>query len=182
MLDGRVVTWGVDGVDTVQVAAGLSVAELTQAEERYGFSFPPDLRELLSTGLPTGGLFPNWRSDEGNLRAQMESPVRGLLFDVEHSSLWLEEWGTKPGNIGLAVALAERQLGAVPLLIPVFGHRYLPSEPNKPGNPVLSVHQSDIIRYGRNLTEYFGVEFGARPLPEGLPDRAAIPFWGQLVS
>jgi len=39
--------------------------------------------------------------------------------------------------------------------IPVYSHRYLPSEPKATGNPVLSVHQTDIIYYGNDLASYF---------------------------
>ena len=56
----------------VAVDAGMSADELSKVEQRHGFTFPPDLRALLSYGLPTselrgsrsrpGGGFPNWRS------------------------------------------------------------------------------------------------------------------------
>jgi hypothetical protein len=53
----------------------------------------------------------------------------------------------------------------------------LPDRPNLPGNPVLSVHQTDIIYYGFDLEDYFRNEFG---LPNRKPWPAAIrpiEFW-----
>jgi hypothetical protein len=48
---------------------------------------------------------------------------------------------------------------AAPGLIPIHGHRYLPTLPVEPGNPVLSVHQTDIICYGLNLEDDFANEY-----------------------
>jgi hypothetical protein len=36
----------------------------------------------------------------------------------------------------------------------------MPAEPHLPGNPVFSVHQTDIIVYGLDLYEYLHNEFG----------------------
>ena len=43
--------------------------------------------------------------------------------------------------------------------MPVFGHRMIPDRPHLPGNPVFSVHQTDIIYYGCDLRDYFLHEF-----------------------
>ncbi len=63
------------------------------------------------------------------------------------------------------------------------------------GNPVFSVHQTDIIYYGKNLWDYFEQEFG--PHGEGwyggqqyaettseeyLAVHRPIRFWSSLVS
>jgi hypothetical protein len=45
-------------------------------------------------------------------------------------------------------------------LIPVYGHRYLPENPQEEGNPVFSVVGYDIVYYGSNLANYFDNEFG----------------------
>jgi hypothetical protein len=50
-------------------------------------------------------------------------------------------------------------LAAAPKLIPVFLHRMMPDEPRKAGNPVFSVHQTDIIYYGHDLPDYLRQEF-----------------------
>jgi hypothetical protein len=58
----------------------------------------------------------------------------------------------------------------------------LPDEPHVRGNPVLSVHQTDIIYYGFNLTDYFYHEFalpGREPWPEVV---RPIRFWASFLS
>jgi hypothetical protein len=39
-------------------------------------------------------------------------------------------------------------------LIPIFVHRMMPDDPHLAGNPVFSVHQTDIIHYGFALADY----------------------------
>ena len=52
----------------IPVQAGLSDAEFARAEAKFGFVFPPDLRAVLSAGLPVGPGFPDWRASAGFLR------------------------------------------------------------------------------------------------------------------
>jgi hypothetical protein len=167
----------------VGLAPGLTDAEIRAAEERYRFQFPPDLRELLQTVLPLYRRFPNWREGpEESLRKQLRWPLEGIRFDVEHNNFWMEAWGSRPSNLADAFAIAESAVANAPVLIPLYGHRYLPGEPEAAGNPVFSVWQTDIIYYGDDLASYFHNEFHA-PLPSW---SAAAPrpirFWGELVS
>jgi hypothetical protein len=70
-----------------------------------------------------------------------------------------------------------------PRLIPIFGHRYLPAEPEIAGNPVFSVYQTDIIYYGVDLRRYLSCEFGG--LDYALANRdepRRIRFWADLVE
>jgi hypothetical protein len=53
----------------------------------------------------------------------------------------------------------------------------MPDEPHLPGNPVFSVHQTDIIYYGFDLADYLRHEFdfpGREPWPEQV---RLIRFW-----
>jgi len=165
-------------VHRVNFDAGLSVEELTRCEQRFGFRFPPDLREFLQTALPCGPKFPDWRTgDENMLREWLDLPRRGLLFDVEHNGLWLDEWGRRPERLEAAIEVASALILDAPKLIPIFSHRMMPDEPHTAGNPVLSVHQSDIIYYGFDLEDYLRHEFGLsgrEKWPD--PDRP-IRFW-----
>jgi hypothetical protein len=139
---------------------GLSDAEVTAAESRFGFRFPPDLRAFLQTALPRGSGFPDWRSgDEAALRDWLDVPLRGVIFDIEHNGFWLPEWGARPQSVADAMRVAEQLVAAAPRLIPVYMHRMMPDEPHLPGNPVFSVHQTDIIVYGANLQDYLAHEF-----------------------
>jgi len=81
------------------------------------------------------------------------------LFDIEHNSFWLPEWGPRPKKLAEALRTAEELISAAPKLIPVYLHRMMPDEPQSPGNPVFSVHQTDIICYGFDLADYLRHEF-----------------------
>jgi hypothetical protein len=146
---------------------GLSDGEVASCEEQFGFRFPPDLKAFLQTALPvsvqsdrTRSPFPRWRSeDRRTLQARFDWPFEGMAFDIEHNSFWLDDWGPKPGSAAEAVDIARRYVVAAPTLIPIYSHRFLPSEPLVAGNPVFSVHQTDIIIYGIDLWDYFWNEF-----------------------
>jgi hypothetical protein len=170
-------------VHRVQFAAGLTDGEVAATESRFSFRFPEDLRELLQTGLPVGPQFPDWRSGEpAALLDWLSSPVEGVLFDVEHNSFWLDGWGSRPQKLDDALELAAGILKAAPQLIPIFGHRMMPDEPSSAGNPVFSVHQTDIIYYGFDLADYLRHEFklgGREPWPVQVPH---IAFWGDLAG
>lgn len=166
----------------VAFEAGLTDAEVAQVERIYGFHFPPDLRELLQTALPKGEGFPDWRAGvDGSLRSWMNRPKEGVLFDLEHNGFWLEAWGVRPDSLTRAKEVAAKHIDAAPRLIPVFLHRMLPSEPVRAGNPVFSVHQTDIIHYGFDLEDYLRHEFklpGRRHWPDTV---RPIELWSKLL-
>jgi len=156
---------------------GLTKAEVALVEETYGFQFPPDLRNFLQTALPKHFPFVNWRSgNDAYIQELMRLPLDGILFDVEHD-FWLPEWGTRPARIEEAKAIVENFVSQAPKLIPIYSHRMMPDRPNLPGNPVISVHQTDIIYYGFDLDDYFRHEFD---LPDRKPwptEVRAVEFW-----
>jgi hypothetical protein len=162
----------------VAFAAGLTETEISRAEESYGFRFPPDLREFLQTALPTGHRFPDWRAgDDTLIRDLLRLPLEGILFDVEQNEFWLPEWGTQPTRIEDARTVVEEHVNNAPRLVPIYGHRMIPDRPNEAGNPVLSVHQTDIIYYGFDLDDFFRHEFelaGEKPWPSEV---RRIDFW-----
>lgn len=141
---------------------GLSDDECCRAEQTFGFRFPDDLREFLRTALPVGDGFPNWRSgDDATLRDRLSIPCEGVLFDIEYNGFWLPEWGDRPPTLAAAKQRAEEHIAAAPRLIPIYSHRMMPDAPQSVGNPVFSVHQTDIIIYGCDLHDYFHHEFFA---------------------
>ena len=159
---------------------GLSQTELCAAEERVGVAFPPDLRHFLSIVEPWGEGFPDWRKLAAPTLARfLDGPLDGLLFDIEHNDFWPSRWGAAPADLADRLALARENFTELPRLIPIYGHRYLAADPFRSGNPVFSVHQTDVIYYGRNLEHYLEVEFlgGDR---EPLRDVRHIPFWSDL--
>jgi len=110
--------------------------------------------------MPTGKHFPDWRAcDEPHLNDWLNRPREGVLFDVAHNDFWLTEWGDRPSDLAEANVIVNRLIDDAPKLIPIYMHRMMPSEPSTEGNPVFSVHQTDIIAYGVDLTDYFAQEF-----------------------
>jgi hypothetical protein len=154
----------------VQFVPGLTDREVADIEARFGFQFPPDLRELLQYRLPCGqrpvaaipGSAPiysgfwDWRhGDVDELQSRLDCPLEGILFDIEQNEWWLAQWGTRPAALEAAFTIARERIAQAPRLIPIYGHRYLPDKPSEAGNPVLSVWQTDIMQYGHDLADYF---------------------------
>ncbi len=165
----------------VQFDPGLSAQEVRQIEEQFCFVFPPDLRELLMSGMPIGDKFPNWRnSSYKKLKERLEWPYEGICFDIEHNSFWPKSWGSKPRRLIDAFQVARSYVDQAPKLIPIYSHRYIPDRPNESGNPVFSVFQTDIIIYGADLASYLKKEFG--DLPTGDSAEKIIEFWSSLVE
>ncbi len=153
--------------------AGLTDAEVAATEALFAFRFPPDLRAFLQTALPRGRRLPDWRAgDAAELRDWLDLPRQGVLFDVENNGFWLEEWGPRPETLADAKRVAEQVVATAPRLIPVYMHRMMPAEPHLPGNPVFSVHQTDIIVYGTDLRDYLSHEF---LMTEGEQDDWTVP-------
>ena len=144
---------------------GLSDSEVQAVERRFKFTFPPDLRGILQFVLPIGKDFPNWRGDLEDLLRRFDAPFEGICYDAEHNDFWLLEWGAKPSDSQVRREILRKALYEAPRLIPIYAHRYIPNVPYQVGNPVFSVHQTDIIHYGNDLADYFHREFGV-PLPE----------------
>lgn len=184
------------------LAPGLGDAEFDRIEAEYGVVFAEDHRAFLAAGLPVARAeppeegesprnpWPDWRDgDPARLRERLEWPVEGLLFSVRNG-WWLPggEWGPRPADPAEAVAVARDALASVPRLVPVHAHRYLPPRTTAAyGAPVLSVHGSDVIHYGRDLEAWVGHEFAhpagdapSEPWEEpAAEDR--VPFWSGLV-
>ena len=162
----------------IQFDEGLSDAEVNGAEYRFGLQFPPDLRAFLQSGLPRGPEFPDWRGgDETQLRDWLDLPRQGILFDIQHNGFWLSEWGPRPSDFAEAVRIANELVAKAPKLIPVFIHRMMPDEPRKAGNPVFSVHQTDIIHYGYDLLHYLREEFKVAKWWTPPSEPRQIRFW-----
>ena len=165
------------------LTGGLTTDEFDDIETRYGISFGPDHRELLSLAVPTGNGWVDWRhDDETGVRGRLEWPLDGVLYDVQNNAFWPSSWGQRPSDEVDAQALARRHMEQVPKLLPVYVHRYLPAGPCEPRLPVFSVYQTDTTYYGRDLEDYLVSEFSSptRGPVEGRPKYAY--FWSELAE
>lgn len=180
-----------------RIERGLTEAEFVRIEVEFGFEFADDHRAFLAAGLPVSvphddlpGVisayrepWPDWRDgDSAKLRERVDWPRAGVLFDVEHNAFWDDSWGPRPSEIGPALENARRGLAAVPTLVPVYGHRYLPAGRGNHGHPVLSVWQTDIIYYGLDLADYIDREFGTSDTRDASWNpRASVEFWRDFL-
>lgn len=123
------------------------------------------------------------KTSEVEIQRMLDWPFEGFWFDVRENELWWHEWGAKPKSALEQKARLAEVFADTPKLIPLSGHRYLPEKPAERGNPVLSVHQSDVIYYGANLSDWFKREAVTNGDWTGLPPLVAkeIPFWSEAV-
>jgi len=146
---------------------GLSDTEVISIEAKFKVKFPPDLKLFLQTKLPVSDSFVNWRQGlldketESNILERLALPLDGILWDIKHGE-WLAIWGDKPLIDEDRLSIAKICYATVPKIVPIYSHRYIPSEPDIVGNPVFSIHQTDIIYYGYDLATYFAHEFNFR--------------------
>ncbi|CAA3018024.1 Hypothetical predicted protein [Olea europaea subsp. europaea] len=145
----------------IQVQPGLSESEFALAEAEFGFTFPPDLKAVLSAGFPLGAGFPDWRSSRSarhHLRSAIDLPIASISFHIARNSFWSKSWGTRPSDPEKALKIARNALKRVPLLIPVFNHRYIPCNPSLAGNPIFYVDENRIFLCGFDLSDFFDRE------------------------
>ncbi|GJS53058.1 hypothetical protein Tco_0626420 [Tanacetum coccineum] len=145
----------------VQVLQGLSDKEFARAEAEFGFAFPPDLKAVLSTGLPVGPGFPDWRStgsSRQHLRAILDLPIAAISFHIARNQLWSKTWGVRPNEPEKAMKIARNALKRAPLLVPVFNHCYIPCNPPLAGNPIFYVDENQIFCCGFDLSDFFDRE------------------------
>jgi len=144
----------------VKIEKGLSVQEVEEIEKKYNFTFPPDLKDFLSVGLPVSNSWINWRLySSKQIYDILNWPLEGIKFDIKYNKFWIDSWGEKPKQLSKAYKIASKKIQSAPKLIPIAGHRYIPAVPSKKGNPIFSVYQTDIICYGSNLLEYIQNEY-----------------------
>lgn len=145
----------------ILVQPGLSEPEFLKSEAEFGFTFPPDLKAILSTGLPVAPGFPNWKStgpSRHQLRASIDFPIAAISFQIARNSLWSKYWGPRPSDPEKALKIARNGLKRAPLLIPIFNHCYIPCTPCLAGNPIFYVDENQIFCCGFDLSDFFNRE------------------------
>lgn len=172
----------------VTIAPGLSSEEFANLEAKYGFRFPPDVKQFLRVGVPL--------NKSGSRATQIPSELPA--FYQTASDGW-HNWhllalddiqvGCEADTVTKQIrwhATPEADKPQVPPdcgLIPLYCHRMIPSNPCQAGNPVFSMHGCyDNIIYGSNLWTYLEhdheivipEEFNKGPSTP-LDD---IPYWG----
>jgi hypothetical protein len=120
----------------IEVGPGLSSQEIDAIEAVFEAKLPPDLSSLLSEGVPVrtpgGRYFPDWHHDPRQILADSRDYLENAFtFDIEENEYWHPSFGDKPDNIEQAKKQAITVIKKLPPLIPVFLHRYMPSQPSE---------------------------------------------------
>ncbi|WP_431239452.1 SMI1/KNR4 family protein [Mycolicibacterium aichiense] len=157
-------------------AAGLSDEELARIEGEFGFEFADDHRAFLSSTLPVGDSWPDWRcAPRRSLHQRLRLPIDGILFAVEWRDFWGSDWGERPARMKDALRSANYHLARVPQLVPLHANHYLPAGRRASGHPVLSIYQTDVSCCAADVFDY------ANPDP-ARKSVSTVPFWSGLIG
>lgn len=163
---------------------GLIGNEVLQIEKTYNITFPVSLRNFLMTELPVSKGFCNWRNmnktNIQDIKNKINYPIQ-YIYNMPYEVYWCDNWGKEPENkINFKNEVIKR-LEKAPKLIPVFSHRYIPIIDNL-DPPIISVHGTDIIYVGKDLRDYFMVEYEIKKQNDiSFNDIKPIPFWTDLI-
>jgi hypothetical protein len=163
----------------VRLDRGLTEADVKRIEQKFGFSFGPDHRSLLRTALPLGDTWLNWRhATPAKIRERLRAPVDAVIADVLAGDFWPASWGERPAESAAAETAARARLADVPVLVPLYGHCYLPAAPAPAQSPVFSVRPAEVRVHGADLLQFVDVEFGTA---EGSAATTQLSFWSDLA-
>ncbi|MCV7217843.1 hypothetical protein H7J51_21455 [Mycobacterium crocinum] len=162
-------------LETVTIEPGLTDDELAHIQHEFDFEFADDHRLFLSSGLPVGNSWPDWRSaPRRSLQQLVRLPVDGILFAVEWREFWGADWGIRPPRMKDALRSANYHLARVPQLVPLHSNHYLPAGRGTSGHPVLSVYQAAVSCCATDLSDYFDPDPSRVPAP-------TVQFWSDLI-
>lgn len=168
----------------VIIENGLTYNELKKIEKLYGILFPKSLRTFLMTAVPISNGFFNWRDTSfeniNHIKSIMNYPIKYAEENIDEIE-WCNKWGEKPLNKPMVIEEIKKRLLTAPVLIPVFYHRFMPMI-NIKSPPILSIHGTDVIYYGKSLIDYFNVEFKIKNQSEiNFKKITYIPFWSDIM-
>lgn len=165
------------------VEPGLTTEEVKDVERKYGFAFPPDVRDFLQVGLPLGCGWHDWRL-MGKVKLGSEEDT---VCEIQkgHCTPWRVRYNKdRQWDENESLAKAQDLANRVYPLIPLCQHRCIPSVPHECGLPILSMHGCyDNLCHSRNFWTWLE-EHG--DIPEGvIPQRWKektvpiynVPFW-----
>ena len=161
---------------------GLTNRELGELEAVVGVQLPFEVGMLLVMGVPVAEPWRQWHDPEAQWLQWNEYVRDGIAFDVEHNEFWADRWGQRPSSLADQLATVHEQFETtIPPLFPLYSHRAVPlttsdGAANSDGNPVLSVHQTDVIVYGADLAAWMHREFEV-PLPMWPSEDRTFTFW-----
>lgn len=165
--------------------SGYTQSELDDIQAKWELRFPPDLVALYREQrqvIPFDEF--DWlKAPDKIIRQMLDWPADSFCFDAEYNpKSWWPEWGPLPTELEERFRIVRQKIAEAPRLIPVFGHRYIPEQPQESGNPVFSVYQMDVIYYGANLTDYIMREGDVQAYGKTWPPLKKIAFWTRAAE
>lgn len=162
---------------------GLNNNEISQIETVYNIVFPDIYKQFLREKLPISNGFYNWRDfSEKNIKTISEiinkptETLKELWSEIE----WSENWGNIPISENYKKNAIFSKIEKAPKIIPIYSHRYIPCIGDDP--PILSIYDTDVIYYGKNLVDYLNNEFFNHKIDNILKNYDYIPFWSDLME
>lgn len=165
----------------IKLSAGLSAQEFEKIWNVYGICFPVSLKRLFSQGVPIGNNFYNWHDfSNENIQKIKMAIIRPKLYIFNHIDEleWLDSRSFS--NATAKREESKMQLDKAPMLIPLYGHRYLPMI-DALDPPVISVHGFDIVYYGKNINDWIRNEFLYKNNSASFSgEMQFVPFWSEI--
>ena len=113
----------------IEFETGLTGVEMEKIESTYKIEFPKSLKMFLMAVLPVSRGFYNWRNfDEDNIRfikMVMNRPIEDVC-EFADEIYWCDDWGEEPENEVDICRAVRNKLKNAPILLPIYGHRYMP--------------------------------------------------------
>jgi hypothetical protein len=165
-------------------ATDLDEVALDESSTWFGVDVPTELRLFLGAGVPTSPKWAKWvEGPDVVLGKAREWIARTFDFDIRQNTYWHPLFGPRPADDDAAVAQALEFVGASPPLLPVYGHRFLATQPTDGPRAVLSVWQAvDSIFYGNDLADYFAHEFRIDRPAWATSEPPPVPVWEDLFD
>jgi hypothetical protein len=164
------------------MAPGLTSRELDAIGEAFGVEVPHEYALLLSAGTPTSPRWVQWSDGPDAVADEARRWIdQRFAFDIEHNGYWSPLFGPRPPRTAEAVDRALAFLATAPVLIPVYGHRFLTT--GAAPRAVLSVWQAvDTIYYGYDLADYLARELDVPRPTWAASDPPPVPIWEDLFD
>lgn len=168
----------------VEFAPGLDEIALDEISTAFEVDVPTELRLFLRAGVPTSPKWAKWVEGPGVVLGEAREWIGGTFdFDIRQNAYWHPLFGPRSDDYDAAVERALEFVASAPPLLPVYGHRFLATQPADGPRAVLSVWQAvDSIFYGNDLADYFAHEFRIDRPAWATSEPPPVPVWEDLFD